>query len=54
MNRIQLLFCLAAIFFLVSVVWFIRRNAIVGVGALVVAVVILVIALISRKQDQKE
>ena len=53
MNRIQLLFCLAVIFFLVSVVWFIRRNTIVGVGALVVAVVILVIALIARKRDQK-
>ena len=54
MNRIQLLFCLAAIFFLVSVVWFIRRNTIVGVGALVVAIVLFVIALIARKQDQKE
>ena len=54
MNRIQLLFCLAVIFFIASVVWFIRRNTIVGVGALAVAIVMLVIALIVRKQDKKE
>lgn len=54
MNRSQLLFVLAAIFLIASIVWFVRLNTIVGIGALVVAIVMLVLALITRKRDKKE
>lgn len=45
-SNSQLLFLLAAIFLVGSVVWFVRQNHIVAIGCLVVAIVELIIGLI--------